>query len=304
MSDDFEPTGQFPAVGPGAGDGPPGPNRPELEQEWYRRPGGVAALTGGVTLLGVLIVILIIAVASGGDDGPDDVIAAGGSPTPVATAEVTPEESPTEAEPTATAEPSPEPTAAVTPTPVATPTPEPTEAPTATAEPSPEPTAEPTTVPVEPACSAAEDEPLDDQLDLPDVVAERRNAIAEAALACDLDRLVGLVGPDFTASFGGDDPTTVWTSGEEAGDEVLRWLVDILRLPYGIVEVDGEEPIYVWPSAHSYASWDAVPSTDRQALLAVYSEDDLDQFEAFGGYAGYRVGVTESGRWLYFVAGD
>lgn len=279
---------------------------PAVPPPWYRRPGAVVALTAGFTVIVVLLVVAVLAVTSG--DGGDDVATALETPSPEATAEPTapPTPEPTAGptvEATATAPPEGTPTPVATPTaePTAEPTPEPTPTQEATATPEPSPTAEPG-----PRCSASGLDPLDTQLDLPAAVDSRRAAIADTAIACDVGALSSLAGPDFTASFGGGTPEEVWAAGEQNGEQPLWWLVEILRLPYGTIDgtTGDDETIYVWPSAHSFDGWDAVPSTDRQALLDVYTTDDLDQFAAFGAYSGYRVGITESGRWIFFVAGD
>ena len=39
-------------------------------------------------------------------------------------------------------------------------------------------------------------------------------------------------------------------------------------------------------------------------LRAIYTDADFDDFAQFGGYIGYRVGITESGDWSFFVVGD
>jgi hypothetical protein len=36
----------------------------------------------------------------------------------------------------------------------------------------------------------------------------------------------------------------------------------------------------------------------------LYTEADVEQWERFGGYTGYRVGIAADGEWLSFVAGD
>lgn len=58
------------------------------------------------------------------------------------------------------------------------------------------------------------------------------------------------------------------------------------------------------PSTATYDSWREVPREARQALGPLYGDEDFQQFAEFGCYIGYRVGISESGDWLYFVAGD
>lgn len=141
---------------------------------------------------------------------------------------------------------------------------------------------------------------------LPGAVRSLRLQIVEAAVACDFDRLEALAedgGTEFTFSYGaGTDASAHWRQAEADGEEPMRYLATVLSLPYRAV--DGADPaLYAWPSAFTYPSWDAVPEAERQALLRLYSEADLGQFEQFGSYGGFRVGITQQGDWLYFVAG-
>ena len=130
-----------------------------------------------------------------------------------------------------------------------------------------------------PACAAAalSDNRTDDQPDLPDAVAATRAAIIEAALACDLERLeeLSLAGDGaFNYSFGQPGPAGLadhLRTREADGEELTRILVETLRLPFQLRQI---------PDGDRYVSWDRA--------------DPLD----------YRVGITESGDWMYFVAGD
>ncbi len=115
---------------------------------------------------------------------------------------------------------------------------------------------------------------------------------------------LALAGQAFTYSFGGPgQPAEYWREAERAGQPVLRHLVILLGLPHGTRDVEGTVH-YLWPSAFAYDSWEAVPQLDRDALRALYSEDQLRDFAAFGSYVGHRVAITAAGDWIFFVAGD
>ncbi len=294
---------------------------PAAVDPWYRRPGPVTAAVLAA-LTGIVGIIVLVVALSGDDDDRIATVDLTPSPVPTETVDVTPTPPPTtepSPEPDASATPAGTPTPQATPTSEATATPEPTTTPEPTPEPSatPEPTAIPTATP-QPSpsptrCSASGADSLELQLDLPDPVQSRRAEIGNQARSCDIAGLVALTADDFTASFGGGDPASIWETGEAEGDAPLRRLVDILTLPYATIDgadpgagsgSDDDELIYVWPSAHAYESWADVPRTDRQALLAVYTQGDLDDFEAAGTYLGHRVGITESGDWIFFVSGD
>ncbi len=147
--------------------------------------------------------------------------------------------------------------------------------------------------------------------ELPDAVDETRQAIFSAAAACDHETLAGLTSPGFTFSFGGgEDPAGYWhdleqrvVSSGDGGPPPLLMMLQLLNLEYGTVEVE-DTTYYVWPAAFAYHSWEEVPQAERDALLDIYGAADLQVFAEFGGYVGYRLGITADGEWLYFVAGD
>lgn len=162
----------------------------------------------------------------------------------------------------------------------------------------------------EATCSAAALDPdLPEQEGLPEAVAAMRADIAEAAVACDYERLGQLAqqgDAQFTYSFGnGGDPAEYWRNQEtdERTPGPMRYLAALLKRPYETREEQGEVN-YVWPAAFAYDSWDAVPEEQKEALEPLYSEMNFRDFERFGGYTGYRIGIDENGNWLFFVAGD
>ncbi|NNF53056.1 MAG: hypothetical protein HKN03_01305, partial [Acidimicrobiales bacterium] len=42
----------------------------------------------------------------------------------------------------------------------------------------------------------------------------------------------------------------------------------------------------------------------RQELADLFGADELAAWDSFGGYVGYRLGITTDGRWTFFIAGD
>ena len=149
-------------------------------------------------------------------------------------------------------------------------------------------------------CSAAGIQEPGNGEQLPGPVAETRTEIIDFARACDFDGLATLaMEGDFTYSFGGgEDPAAFWREAEDAGDEPLATLVQLLGME---AHIDDQ---VVWPRAYARESWADVTEEERAELLEIYSEEDLAQFEAFGSYAGYRVGISSDGDWTFFVAGD
>lgn len=150
---------------------------------------------------------------------------------------------------------------------------------------------------------------LTPQPGLPAAVAAKRQAIFDAAVACDIEGLVALTDPDgFKASFGDDDPSTLWQDAEERGDPVLLDLVRHLNQAFEPPPGATGSDLYVWPSAFNLlqdADGSGLPADDYALLLQLYSRDELQgMFDGIGGYIGYRTAITTSGDWVFFVAGD
>ena len=137
---------------------------------------------------------------------------------------------------------------------------------------------------------------------LPGPVAEKHEAIVDAAHALDYDELETLLDPKtFTYSFGeGGDPIGYWRRLEERGETPILgdYLPAVLAMPWA-----KQGPLYVWPSAHAKkpAQW---TEEDRKALEQLYTEEEIRRFEQAGSYLGWRAGIRKDGTWLFFVAGD
>ncbi len=159
-------------------------------------------------------------------------------------------------------------------------------------------------------CSTSEDDiRLTPQPGLPDVIAEKRLAIYDAAMACDLTTLASLTDPDgFNASFGGGDPLTLWYDAERRGEPVLRDMVLHLNTAYTVFGDGPDITGYTWPSAFlelEAPDGTGLPPEEFAELLELYTQDEIDaMFEAFESYAGYRIGIEPNGAWTFFVGGD
>lgn len=151
--------------------------------------------------------------------------------------------------------------------------------------------------------SAAGMEVPGDQVGLPDQVADMRRALAEAAIACDFETMEQLASPELNTSFGGGGFDNLQRWEDEGTYPALALLVGIFDTPFATQEIEGAT-WYVWPSAFAYDTWDEIPAADLEALLTVYTEEELDQIAGFGSYAGWRIGITANGEWRFFVAGD
>ena len=143
---------------------------------------------------------------------------------------------------------------------------------------------------------------------LPAPVAVTRQAIFNAAMACDYDGLQALADAGdefFTASFGGSD-ISHYRSLESRGGAALAYMARLLNLAYAIETEDAV--YYTWPSAFRLLEspyGDGLPDTDYQMLLELYTVEGLQEmFDGIGGYVGFRHGIIEDGEWWFFVAGD
>ncbi len=171
------------------------------------------------------------------------------------------------------------------------------------------PTTEPTSIPTEPAlCSAdglvvANQQP---QGDLPAEVAAMRTEILDAASACDFDRIGVLAAANSTAySFGGDsEPFGFWRDAEANGQEPLATMIQLLNLEPARYDVGEGNVFYVWPAVFALPNWSDATEEQRQELADLFGADELASWDAFGGYVGYRLGITTDGRWTFFIAGD
>lgn len=170
--------------------------------------------------------------------------------------------------------------------------------------------------PIPPGCPDEGFQAPGPQEGLPEPVAAIREQIIAAALACDVDALAALGGSDLILSFESVEPERFLTDAVErgrplleSGESLLEVLVKTLGLPhrhYILEDGDGPtgESFYVWPSVFGLDAGEDVPEAERDALLQLYTQEELDQMAEFGGFIGWRVGIIPEGDWRFFIAGD
>lgn len=145
--------------------------------------------------------------------------------------------------------------------------------------------------------------PLAAQPGLPAPVAKIRQEIARAAVQCDFSQLQKLAwaGPStFNYTFGQrTTPAKHWQAEEAGGQRPLYFLVRVLSLPF-VKEGEGQEAMYYWPSAYR----EKPTPDDWAALKGLYSDEQIQTYRDAEGYMGYRLGITPSGDWTFFIAGD
>jgi hypothetical protein len=141
---------------------------------------------------------------------------------------------------------------------------------------------------------------------LPAEVAEVRERIFGAAVACDYETLEQIAleqGEGFTFSYGGGDSAAAYWRQLEASSSVapkpLRTLATILTMPY----TRNESGSYAWPTAYSENATEA--AWQELVDAGLYTQEQVDSMQAGGtGYLGYRAAITADGDWQFFVAGD
>jgi len=146
---------------------------------------------------------------------------------------------------------------------------------------------------------------LEEQPGLPEAVAQKRNAIWDAAVECDWDQLERLLGAGFSYSFGGSgDAIAFWQGLEADGDDPIYYLAELLNRPFGTLPGDKDQTYYTWPSAFNQSGWQDLSQADIDALRPLYGDAEIAGFAQNGAYIGYRVGILDDGTWVYFLSGD
>jgi hypothetical protein len=142
-----------------------------------------------------------------------------------------------------------------------------------------------------------------DPRDLTEPVAEKVTEIAEAAAGCNANGLAALASDDITTTFGpGSGPEDI--ASWQPDDERFAVLGELLNMNREVTEMPDGSRLYVWPAAFAYDTWDEIPDAAIDELLRIYTQEELDQISLLGSYGGWRIGITEAGEWIFFVAGD
>ena len=163
---------------------------------------------------------------------------------------------------------------------------------------------------VYPAGTLPEPEISNDLGELPFPTRRMRELILEATKSGDIEKLrpfIG-IGENMTQlSLGGVDGDPIEflksLSGDEDGHEILAILEEVLEAGYAKFDAGTEREMYVWPYFFALPINDL---TDRQRveLFRIATFGDFQDMKDFGGYIFYRVGISPTGRWQFFVAGD
>lgn len=145
---------------------------------------------------------------------------------------------------------------------------------------------------------------------LPEPVRQMRQALIDACLSGDIERLRPFIGTGQNAtqlSFGdvSGDPVTFLRglSGDEQGQEILAILYEILTAGFVKVGETPQQEMYVWPY-FAAVPLEALTPPQRVELFKVVTAGDYEDMKNYGTYIFYRAGIAPDGRWLFFYAGD
>jgi hypothetical protein len=139
--------------------------------------------------------------------------------------------------------------------------------------------------------------------DLPELVAQTYQQLYQSAQNQDWDAISTLADPtQLRYTFGYDpdnNPVAYWQQYEP---DILSIVPAILDQPYDIIEL-GDYRIYTWPAVFTKeaSQW---TDDDLTALQNIASPEEIVMYQEFGGYIGYRIGISDDGTWSYLIAGD
>ena len=145
---------------------------------------------------------------------------------------------------------------------------------------------------------------------LPFPARRMRELILEATQSGDIEKLRALIGIGDGAtqlSLGDREQEPIeflkGVSGDPEGHEILAILEDVLQAGFVHLDPGTEHELFVWPYFFSYPI-DQLDARQRVELFRIITYGDYVDMQDFGGYIFYRVGISPTGRWQFFVAGD
>ncbi len=144
---------------------------------------------------------------------------------------------------------------------------------------------------------------------LPEPVRKKREEILAAARTGELEKVAAIMKAQATPpvfTFGGDiDPIAFWRTAfpESDGVEVLSTLIEVLEMPFVLLDKGNPNETFVWPYFHALAL-DKLTPEQRVELFRLVTAFDYKEMQKFGSYNFFRAGITPDGTWQFFVGGD
>jgi hypothetical protein len=143
---------------------------------------------------------------------------------------------------------------------------------------------------------------LEGQEELPVLVQEKRQAIYNAAMEKNYDAIANEALPTIRYSFGVNEPGKFAEYMKQSENTEKKSAFEIipilLSLPY-----TKQDDMYVWPSVFGKEAknWN---DDDMAMMKMLLTDEQIEGYRSFGSYAYYRLGINETGEWVYYLAGD
>lgn len=145
---------------------------------------------------------------------------------------------------------------------------------------------------------------------LPEPVQRMRQLLVDVAISGDIEKIRPLAGTDSRAALlslteATPDPVAYLKSqsGDEEGREILAILEEVLNAGYVHLNVGTPEEIYAWPYFFGMPL-DRLTPRQKVELFKVITGGEYEEMRQYGAYLFYRVGITPSGDWAFFVSGE
>ena len=169
----------------------------------------------------------------------------------------------------------------------------------------PEPAPDTAKAPEAPKPDGAQPQILYDPQLLPAPVKETLKEIFETAQSGDIDAMRPVLEENelkpMVASTHVDDPVAFWkkNSADGEGREVLAALLNILSTGY-VKSGQGKDAIYIWPYLAEMDLTKLTPAQEVE-LFRIVPADQVAAMKKSGKYSYYRLGVSPTGVWQYFL---
>lgn len=145
---------------------------------------------------------------------------------------------------------------------------------------------------------------------LPEPVQQTRRLIIEATKTGDIEKLRPLLGTgedETQLSLGGieGDPIKFLRelSGDSEGQEILAIIEEVMSAGFVHMDPGTSNDFYVWPYFFAIPL-DKLTAAQRVELFKIVTAGDYEDMKTYGAYIFYRIGITPTGKWSFFIAGD
>lgn len=145
---------------------------------------------------------------------------------------------------------------------------------------------------------------------LPPAVAEKRQALIDAARTGDIESLRPIIAAQSSppnVSFGAPDDAVDYLISQSAdgeGIEPLAILLDLLDAPYAVFDPTGDSPSYVWPYLAVVPDLTSLSPAEKVDAYRLLSHEQVSELVELQAWYYWRVYIAEDGEWQAFVAGD